>query len=122
MLIKSRTPFMVLNWCLLRLNCCLFDYSRPFGSWGLGGFSPPNNLLKFVDFVSEKGCKSQGRRNEDSNSYVFVEATRINQKCNVFLCHTSQKFQNFHGKTLISSDPLLPSIAHFPKMGRFPMI
>ena len=51
---------------------------------GLGGFSPPNNLLKFVDFVSEKGCKSQARRNEDSNLYVFVEATRINQKCNVF--------------------------------------
>ena len=31
----------------------------------------PNNLLKFVDFVSEKGCKSQGRKNEDSNSYIF---------------------------------------------------
>ena len=38
---------------------------------GAGGFSPPNNLLKFVDFVSEKGCKSQGRKNEDSNSYIF---------------------------------------------------
>ena len=25
------------------------------GGWG---FSPPNNLLKFVDFVSEKGCDS----------------------------------------------------------------
>ena len=36
----------------------------------LGGFSPSNNLLKFVDFVSEKGCKSQGRKNEDSNSYI----------------------------------------------------
>ena len=34
----------------------------------------------------------------------------------------SERFQNFYGKTLISRDPLLPSIAHFPKMGRFPMI
>ena len=61
--------------------------TRPFGSGGGGaggGFSPPNNLLKFVDFVSEKGCKSQCRRNEDSNSYVFVEATRIHQICNIF--------------------------------------
>ena len=31
------------------------------GGWG--GFSPPNNLLKFVDFVSQKGCKSRGRKN-----------------------------------------------------------
>ena len=34
----------------------------------------------------------------------------------------SQKFQNFHEKTLIGRDPLLPSMAHFPKMGRFPTI
>ena len=33
-----------------------------------------------------------------------------------------KKFQNFHGKTLISCDPLLPSIAHFPKKGHFPTI
>ena len=51
------------------------------GGWGL---QPPNNLVKFVDFVGEKSCKSQGRRNEDSNSYEFVEAARIHQKCNVF--------------------------------------
>ena len=69
--------------------------------------------------ISEKGCKSQGRTNEDSNSYIFEEDTRIYPKCNIFSCHTSQKFQNFHGKTLISRDPLPPSMAHFPKMGRF---
>ena len=53
---------------------------RPVGSGGGGAggsFSPPNDLLKFVDFVSEKGCKSQGRKNEDSNSYIFEESTRI---------------------------------------------
>ena len=43
-----------------------------------------NNLPKFVDFVSEKGCESQGCRNEDLNSYIFEEATRIYQKCNIF--------------------------------------
>ena len=44
---------------------------------GLGGFSPPNNLLKFADFVSEKGCESQRCKIEDSNLYIFEEATRI---------------------------------------------
>ena len=53
---------------------------RPVGSGGLGGLQPPNNLLKFADFESEKGCKSQGRNNEDSNLYIFEEATRIYQK------------------------------------------
>ena len=35
---------------------------RPVGSGGVaggGGFSPTGNLLKFADFESEKGCKSQ---------------------------------------------------------------
>ena len=44
-----------------------FDESRTRrkqGGWG--GFSP-NNLLKFVDFVSEKGCKSQGRMSVGGN-------------------------------------------------------
>ena len=54
------------------------------GEGGLGGFSPPNNLLKFVEFVIEKGCNSQGRKTEDSNSYICEEATRIYEKCNVF--------------------------------------
>ena len=94
----------------------------PVGSGGAGGLQPPNNLLKFADFESEKGCKSQGRKNEDSNLYIFEETTRIYQKCNIFGCHISQKIQNFHGKTLISRDLLLPSIAHSPKMGRFPTI
>ena len=31
----------------------------------------------FVNFVSEKGCESQDRRNEDCNPYIFEEATRI---------------------------------------------
>ena len=56
----------------------------PSEAGGWGGFSPPNNLLKFVDFVSEKGCESQGRRNKDWNTYIFEEATRIYQKCNMF--------------------------------------
>ena len=51
---------------------------------GGGGFSPPNNLLKFADFVTEKGCKSQSRKIEDSNLYIFEEDTRIYQKCNIF--------------------------------------
>ena len=89
---------------------------------GAGGPQPPDNLLKFVDFVSEKGCKSQGRKNENSNSYIFEEAARIYPECNIFGCHTIQKFQTFHGKTVISRDPLLPSMARFPKMRRFPTI
>ena len=80
------------------------------------------NFLKFVDFVSEKHCESQGCRNEDLSSYIFEEATRIYQKCNIFRCHTSQKFQNFPGKTFIGRDPLLPSTADFPKIRRFPTI
>ena len=53
---------------------------------GAGGASapPPNNLLKFADFKSEKGCRSQGRKNEDSNLHTFEEATRIYQICNIF--------------------------------------
>ena len=39
---------------------------------------------------------------EDSNSFLFEEATRIYQKCNVFRCHTSLKFQNFRRNTLVS--------------------
>ena len=77
-------------------NCCVItavglpkftsklSEAGPSEAGGLGGLQPPNNLLKFVNFVSEKGCKSQGRRNEDANSYVFVEATRIHLKCDVF--------------------------------------
>ena len=44
---------------------------------GWRGFRPPNNLPEFVDFISEKGCQSQGHRNEDSSSYAFKKATRI---------------------------------------------
>ena len=71
----------------------IISFARPVVSGEeTGGASAPNNLLKFVDFVSEKGCKSQGRRNEDSNSYIFEEATRIYQQSNISCCHTSQKF------------------------------
>ena len=38
------------------LNVCL---SGPSEAGGLGGLQPPNDLLKFVDFETEKGCKSQ---------------------------------------------------------------
>ena len=70
----------------------------PSEAGGLGGFRPPNNLLKFVDFVSEKGCKSQGRKNEDSNSYIFEEATRIYPECNVFAVIQFKNFKLFMEK------------------------
>ena len=44
--------------------------------WGGWGLQPPDELLKFVDFVCEKGCKSQGCRNEDSNLHIFEEAIK----------------------------------------------
>ena len=94
-----------------------YEKEGPSEAGGLG--LPPNDKLKFVDFVSDEGCKSQGRRNEDSNSYIYEEATRIYQKCNIFRCHRSLKFQNFCGKTPISRDPLLPSMAHFCKSEAF---
>ena len=53
------------------------------GKWGAGGLQPPNNSLKFADFVSEKGCKSQGHKKKDSNLSIFEEATIIYQKCNI---------------------------------------
>ena len=59
----------------------LMQACRKRGGWGL---QPPNNLLTFADFVSEKGCKSQGYKIEDSNLYIFEEATRIYKKCNIF--------------------------------------
>ena len=69
---------------------------RPVGSGGgAGGLQPPNTLLKFFDFLSEKGCKSQGGRNEDSNSYIFEEATRIFQICNVFDVMQVKNFKIF---------------------------
>ena len=73
--------------------------------------TPCNNLLKFADFVREKGCECQGRGNEDSNSY-FREDTRIYHKCNILLFHIAQKFP---GRTLFSSNPLLLSMADFQK-------
>ena len=60
------------------------------GGWEGGGLQLPNNLLKFVDFVSEKDCESQGRRNEDSSSYIFEEATRIYQNCNLLMSYKSK--------------------------------
>ena len=44
---------------------------------GAGGLQPPNSLLKFPDFESEKGCKSQGRKNKDSNLNIFKEASEM---------------------------------------------
>ena len=45
--------------------------------------APPTNLLKFVDFINEKGGDCLSRENEDWNSHIFEEATRIYQKCNI---------------------------------------
>ena len=67
---------------------------RKRGGWGASA-PPPNNLLKFVDFVSEKGCKSQGRKNYDSNSYIFEEATRFYPKCNTFDVMKVESFKIF---------------------------
>ena len=69
---------------LLPMIACRLGQARRKRGGGWGGFSPPNNLLKFIDFVSEKDCKSHDRRNEDSNSYILEEATRIYQKCSIF--------------------------------------
>ena len=49
------------------------------GGWGL---QPPNNLLNFVDFISERGSENQGHANEDSNADIFEEAVLIDQECN----------------------------------------
>ena len=48
------------------------------------GLQPPNNLPKFVGFVNENGYESQVRGNEDSNTNVFREATRIYQEWSNF--------------------------------------
>ena len=91
--------------------------------WKRGGGGalapPPKYLPKFVDFVSEKGSESQGCRNEELFSYVFEEATRIDQKYNIL---SYIQVKNFLGKTFIRRDSLLPSKADFPKIGRFPTI
>ena len=74
--------------------------ARPVGSGG-GGWrasGPPNNLLKFANFVSEKGCKSKGRKNEDSNLYMFKEATRIYQKMQYLLMSYKSKNSKFSWK------------------------
>ena len=55
---------------------------RYTGSLEVGG-GLPNNLLKFVDVVIEKGCESQGCGNKDCNSYIFDGATRIYQRCSM---------------------------------------
>ena len=57
---------------------------RPIGKGGLGRLQLLNTLLKFLDFVSEIGCESQGRENEDSNSYIDEETTRIYHEWNIF--------------------------------------
>ena len=44
------------------------------------GAKPPNNTLKFVDFVSERGCKSQGHMNEDSNLYTVKVKVKVKVK------------------------------------------
>ena len=54
------------------------------GGGGWGGASTPNNLPKFADFVSEKGCKSEGRK-ERRFKFVYVRGSYQNlSKCNIF--------------------------------------
>ena len=65
------------------------------------------NLLTFVHFVSEKLCKSQGRKNEDSNSYIFEEATRIYQKCNIFDVIQVKNFKIFMERPRLMTMSLL---------------
>ena len=67
-------------------NCTDPFVIRPIGCGGSGGgLQPPNNLLMFVDFSSERGCESQGCGSEDWNSYIVKKATTIYQKCNIYL-------------------------------------
>ena len=56
-----------------------FVQDRPVGSGGAGGIQPPNNSLKFADFVSEMSCKIECPGNELLNSNIFKEGTRIYQ-------------------------------------------
>ena len=52
---------------------------KSVGSGGAGRWAP-NSLLKFVDFVSENGCESYRRGNENSNSYTLEEDTIVSVK------------------------------------------
>ena len=93
---------------------------KPVASRGVGGLQLPNNLLKLVNSVSEKGCERQGRGVEDWNSYMLEEGTRIYQNGISFKViqlknfkiswkdlHQPQSFASFNGR--------------FSKMGPFPM-
>ena len=77
------------------------------------------NLLKFVDCVSERGCESQGHGNEDLNSYIFEEATRIYPKWNIFYVIQLENLEIFREKTPISRDPLLLQWQIFRTLGNF---
>ena len=83
--VVDQIRFIVISCSLSKSRNLIFleQARRKRGGWG-GGLQPPNISLKFADFVSEKGCKSQGRMKEDSNLYTFEEANRIDQKCNIF--------------------------------------
>ena len=56
------------------LDCTFKPGLSEVRGWGLG-LQHSNNLLKFVNFVSEKGYENQHHGNKDSNSYIFEEAT-----------------------------------------------
>ena len=49
---------------------------------GAGGLHPPNNLLKFVDFVSEKAVKAKVVRIKIQTRIYNIE--EIDPKCNTF--------------------------------------
>ena len=86
----------------IRIGCFLTELcSGPSEAGGLGGFSPPppENLLKFVDFVSEKGCKSQGCRNEDSKTYIRGSYQNLSKIQNErFLASYKSRMSKFSGK------------------------
>ena len=102
----------------------------PVRSGGWGTLAPPNNLLKFDDFVNEKDCEGQGHGNEDSNSYLFEEVPESIKAAMNFgvlqlkiICSLVKLVtfnQNFPGKIPINEDSLRLSVADFPKIGRFP--
>ena len=72
---------------------------RKRGGGGAGGLqsASPNSLLKFVDFVNEKGCESQDHRNENSNSYIFDHAIPESIQSAISFESYDSKFQNFPG-------------------------
>ena len=112
-------PF-ISNWNV-RILLTLKVIPGPSEARGAGGLQPPNNLLKFVDFVSEKAVKAKVVRIKIQTRISSRKLPESIQNATLLMTCKS-KFQNFREKTIISCDPWLLSMALFPKMGRFPTI